>query len=63
MYYASGINWWHRQTPIELIVSEKHRLPCVVKIDYHGGERYPHLSVELKFDMLDRSSSLSRNAR
>jgi predicted metalloprotease with PDZ domain len=42
------------QTPIELIV-ENTGYYRVVKIDYHGGERYPHLErVESKPDMLDQ---------
>ncbi len=42
------------QTPMELIV-ENTGYYRVVKIDYHGGERYPHLQrVESKPDMLDR---------
>lgn len=42
------------QTPIELIV-ENTGYYRVVKIDYRGGERYPHLErVNAKPDMLDQ---------
>ena len=42
------------QTPIELIV-ENTGYYRVVQIDYHGGERYPHLErVESKPDLLDQ---------
>ena len=41
------------QAPIELIV-ENTAYFRDVKIDYHGGERYPHLErVDSKPDMLD----------
>ena len=42
------------QTPIELIV-ENTGYYRTVKIDYHGGERYPHLErVNAKPDLLDQ---------
>ena len=42
------------QTPIELIV-ENTGYYRVVQIDYHGGERYPHLErVDSKPDLLDQ---------
>jgi predicted metalloprotease with PDZ domain len=40
------------QTPIELIV-ENTGFFRVVKIDYHGGERYPHLQRNAQPDLLD----------
>ncbi len=42
------------QTPMELIV-ENTGYYRVVKLDYHGGERYPHLQrVDSKPDILDQ---------
>jgi hypothetical protein len=42
------------QTPIQLIV-ENTGYYRVVQIDYHGGERYPHLErVDSKPDLLDK---------